>query len=56
MLMGVMMMFPMVLKFLSHPNVWVGDSAASCDSTPHTQGMTNIRIHSAQHSATKSSE
>jgi hypothetical protein len=42
MLMGVMMMFPMVLKFLSHPNVWVGDSAASCDSTPHTQGMTNI--------------
>jgi hypothetical protein len=42
MFMGVMMMFPMVLKFLSHPNVWVGDSAASCDSTPHTQGMTNI--------------
>jgi hypothetical protein len=28
-LMGVMMMFPMVLKFLEQANVWVGDTASS---------------------------
>jgi hypothetical protein len=34
----------MVLKFLEHPpNVWVGDTAASCDSSLHRIGMTNIK-------------
>jgi hypothetical protein len=41
-MMGIMMQFPMVLRFLEHPNVWVGDTAASCDSSPHKNGMRNI--------------
>jgi hypothetical protein len=41
-MMGVMMHFPMLLKFLEHPNVWVGDTAASCDSTPHKTGLVKI--------------
>ena len=41
--MGVDMEFPKVLKFLEHPNVWVGDTAASCDSSPHSVAMTNIK-------------
>jgi hypothetical protein len=45
MLMGVVMEFPMVMKFLEHPNVWVGDTAASCDSLPHKIGMTNIKTN-----------
>jgi hypothetical protein len=41
-MMGVLMHSLMLLKFLEHPNVWVGDTAASPDSTPHKNGMVNI--------------
>jgi hypothetical protein len=37
--MGVQMQFPMVLKLVEHPNVWVGDTGTSCNSTPHKEGI-----------------
>jgi Reverse transcriptase (RNA-dependent DNA polymerase) len=35
--------FPLTLKLLEDPNIWIADSAATCDSTPHAQGAINMR-------------
>ncbi len=37
------MRFPVDQSFLSNPNVWIADSAATVHNTPHTIGMTNVR-------------
>ena len=29
-------------RILEDPNVWVTDTGATCDSTPHKQGMCNL--------------
>jgi hypothetical protein len=31
------------LDLLDDPNVWIADTAASCDSTPHSRGAVNVR-------------
>ena len=35
--------FPMTIKLLKDPNVWVADSGASCDQTGSMEGFVNIR-------------
>jgi hypothetical protein len=37
------MSFPKDLSILEDPNVWIADTAATCDSTPHCQGAVNLR-------------
>jgi hypothetical protein len=37
------MSFPKALDILDNPNVWIADTAASCDSTPHSRGAVNVR-------------
>ena len=37
------MTFPVDQSFLSDPNVWIADSAATVHNTPHAVGMTNVR-------------
>jgi hypothetical protein len=37
------MSFPKALDLLDDPNVWIADTAASCDSTPHSRGAVNVR-------------
>jgi hypothetical protein len=37
------MSFPKALDLLDDPNVWIADTAASCDSTPCSRGAANIR-------------
>jgi hypothetical protein len=37
------MSFPKALDILDDPNVWIADTAASCDSTPHSRGAVNVR-------------
>jgi hypothetical protein len=34
--------FPKTLKLLEDPNIWIADTAATCDSTPHDIGAENI--------------
>ena len=35
--------FPKALSLLEDPNVWIADTAASCDSSPHLNGAVNVR-------------
>ena len=35
--------FPMTIKLLKDPNVWVADSGASCDQTGSIEGAVNVR-------------
>ena len=35
--------FPKTLKLLEDPNIWIADTAATCDSTPHNVGAVNVR-------------
>jgi hypothetical protein len=37
------MSFPKALELLNDPNVWIANTAASCDSTPHSRGPENVR-------------
>jgi hypothetical protein len=37
------MSFPKALDLLDDPNVWIADTATSCDSTPHSKGAVNIQ-------------
>jgi hypothetical protein len=37
------MSFPNSLKLLDDPNIWIADTGATCDSTPHDDGAVNIR-------------
>jgi hypothetical protein len=37
------MSFPKALDILDDPNVWIADTAASCDSTPHSKGAVDVR-------------
>jgi hypothetical protein len=41
--MMMVMSFPKDLDILENPNIWVADTAATCDSTPHHQGAINLR-------------
>jgi hypothetical protein len=42
-LMLMAMSFPKDLSILENPNIWIGDMAATCDSTPHHQGAINLQ-------------
>jgi hypothetical protein len=37
------MSFPKAPDLLDDLNVWIADTAASCNSTPHSKGAVNIR-------------
>jgi hypothetical protein len=37
------MSFPKALELLDDPNVWIANTAASCDSTPHSRVAVNVR-------------
>jgi hypothetical protein len=37
------MSFPKDLSILENPNIWIADTAATCDSTPHHQGAINLQ-------------
>jgi hypothetical protein len=37
------MSFPKALELLNDPNVWIANTAALCDSTPHSRGAENVR-------------
>jgi hypothetical protein len=37
------MSFPKALDILDDLNMWIADTAASCDSTPHSGGAVNVR-------------
>jgi hypothetical protein len=37
------MSFPKALDILDNPNMWIANTAASCNSTPHSRGAVNIR-------------
>jgi hypothetical protein len=39
----MVMSFPKALDILDDPNVWIADTAASCNSTPHSKGAVNVR-------------
>jgi hypothetical protein len=39
----MVMSFPKALDILDNPNMWIADTAASCNSTPHSRGAVNIR-------------
>jgi hypothetical protein len=36
-------MFPKVMQLLSDPNIWIGDTGASVDMIPASEGLTNTR-------------
>jgi hypothetical protein len=36
--------FPKTLKLLEDPNIWIADTAATCDSTPHANGAPRLFI------------
>jgi hypothetical protein len=35
--------FPKALDLLDNLNIWIADTVASCDSTPHSRGAVNVR-------------
>jgi hypothetical protein len=37
------MSFPKALELLNDPNVWIANTVASCDSTPHSRGAENVQ-------------
>jgi hypothetical protein len=44
--------FPTSQKILEDPNVWIGDTAATTHSTPHTQGLYDMKKSTAKDSVT----
>jgi hypothetical protein len=44
--------FPTSQKTLEDPNVWIGDTAATTHSTPHTQGLYDMQEPTAKDSVT----
>ncbi len=34
--------FPVNARILDNQNMWVADTGATCDSTPHKQGICNL--------------
>jgi hypothetical protein len=43
---------PTSQKILEDPNVWIGDTAATTHSTPHTQGLYDMKKYTAEDSVT----
>ena len=37
------MQFPTSMEMLSDPNVWIADTGATCHSTLHQDGLTNLK-------------
>jgi hypothetical protein len=37
------MSFPNSLKLLEDPNIWIADTGATCNTTPHKVGARNIK-------------
>jgi hypothetical protein len=51
-------LFPKSLKLLTDPNIWIGDSGASVDTTPTSDGLSNtqpssitVHVGNNQHTA-----
>jgi hypothetical protein len=52
-----MQLFPKVLRLLSDPNIWIGDTGASVDMTPYPEGLidthpSDISVHVGNNSYT----